>query len=87
MDCSLLDLCCNTPGMMEKEFDGYVFDKLERDDGLFQFIVYLPQLKLSSRITLRDNVENFEKKKFHLYLFHDATTLKQKIKLQIVNFY
>ena len=66
MDCSLLDLCCNAPGMMEKEFDGYVFDKLERDDGLFQFIVFLPELKLSSRITLRDNVENFEKKNTRL---------------------
>ena len=84
MDCSLLDLCCNAPGMMEKEFDGYVFDKLERDDGLFQFIVFLPELKLSSRITLRDNVENFEKKKFHLYLFHDEESFKKKIRLHLL---
>lgn len=84
MDCSLLDVCCNTPGMMEKEFDGYVFDKLERDDGLFQFIVFLPELKLSSRITLRDNIENFEKKKFHLYLFHDEESFKKKIRLHML---
>jgi exoribonuclease R len=84
MDCSLLDLCYNTPGMMEKEFDGYVFDKLERDDGLFQFIVFLPELKLSSRITMRDNVENYEKKKFHLYLFHDEESFKKKIRLHLL---
>jgi exoribonuclease R len=84
MDCSLLDLCCNTPGMMEKEFDGYVFDKLERDDGLFQFIVFLPELKLSSRITMRDNIENYEKKKFHLYLFHDEESFKKKIRLHLL---
>jgi exoribonuclease R len=84
MDCSLLDLCSNVPGTMEKEFDGYVFDKLERDDGLFQFIVFLPELKLSSRITMRDNVENYEKKKFHLYLFHDEESFKKKIRLHLL---
>jgi exoribonuclease R len=84
MDCSLLDLCCNSPGMMEKEFDGYVFDKLERDDGLFQFIVFLPEIKLTSRIIIRDNIENFEKKKFHLYLFHDEESFKKKIRLHML---
>jgi hypothetical protein len=60
MDCNLLDLCVNKPGTMEKEFDGYVFDKLEREDGLYQFMVFLPELKLSSRITTRENIDNFE---------------------------
>lgn len=53
IDCSLLDLCANHPDIMEKEYDGFLFDKLNRNDGLFQFMVYLPELKLSSRITLR----------------------------------
>jgi exoribonuclease R len=84
-DCTLLDLCVNDPNTMEKEYDGYVFDKINRNDGLYQYIVYLPELKLSSRITLRDNFENFENKKFKLYLFNDEESFKRKIRLQLIS--
>lgn len=83
-DCNLLDLCVNDPNTMEKEYDGYLFDKINRNDGLYQYIVYLPELKLSSRITLRDNFENFDNKKFKLYLFNDEESFKRKIRLQII---
>lgn len=84
-DCTLLDLCANVPETMEKEYDGYVFDKINRNDGLYQYIVFLPELKLSSRITLRDNFENFENKKFKLYLFNDEESFKRKIRLQFIS--
>lgn len=84
IDCSLLDLCANHPDIMEKEYDGFLFDKLNRNDGLFQFMVYLPELKLSSRITLRDNFENFQNKKFKLYLFNDEESFKKKIRLHLL---
>jgi exoribonuclease R len=83
-DCTLLDICNNKPEIMEKEYDGYLFDKIARNDGLFQFIVFLPELKLSSRITMRDNYENFECKKFKLYLFNDEEKFKRKIRLNVV---
>lgn len=82
-DCSLLDLCSNHPLILEKEYQGYLFDKL-RNDGLYQFIVFLPELKLSSRITLRDNLNNYENKMFRLFLFHDEENFKKKIRLQIL---
>ena len=83
-DSSLLDLCFNNPLVMEKEYDGYLFDKINRNDGLFQFIVYLPELKLSSRITLRENYENYDCKQFNLYLFNDEDSFKKKIRLNLV---
>jgi hypothetical protein len=83
-DCTLLDLCHNNPETMETEYDGYLFDKICRTDGLFQYMVFLPDLKLSSRITLRDDVENFLKRKFKLYLFNDEEKFKKKIRLQIL---
>jgi hypothetical protein len=83
-ECSLLDVCCNQSGVLEKEYEGFLFDKLERNDCLYQYICYLPQLKLSSRITLRDNVENFSTKKVKLHLFHDEEKLKRKIRLEIL---
>jgi len=84
-DCSLLDLCTNHPGILEKNYTGYVFEKLERSDTLYQYMVFLPELKLSSRITLRDNLTNFENKMFRLYLFHDEENFQKKIRLQLIS--
>lgn len=83
-DCSLLDLCHNNPEVMEKIYDGYLFDKIDRNDGLYQYIVFLPDLNLSSRITMRDNFENFECKKFKLYLFNNEEKFKRKIRLHLL---
>jgi exoribonuclease R len=83
-DCSLLDLCHNNPEVMEKEYNGYLFDKIYRNDGLYQYIVFLPELKLSSRITLREDLENFIDKKFKLFLFNDEEKFKRKIRLHLL---
>ena len=83
-DSSLLDLCFNNPEILEKEYDGYLFDKILRNDGLFQFVVYLPELKMTSRITLRDNSGNFECRKFKIYIFNDEEQFKRKIRLHLI---
>ena len=85
-DCNLLDLCYNNPQVVEKIYDGYCFDKLVRNDGLYQFIVYLPELKLTSKITVRNNMNNFEKHQFKLVLFMDEESFKRKIRLQLLDF-
>jgi len=84
-DCTLLDICHNTPEIMEKEYDGYLFDKISRNDGLYQFVVFLPELKMSSRITMRDNFDNFDCKKFKLFLFDNEENFKRKIRLHLVS--
>lgn len=83
-DCSLLQFCTTSPDVMNKEYTGYTFDKIVRNDGLFQFIVYLPELRLTSRIVLRENLENFHDYKFKLYLFNDEEKFKKKIRLQLL---
>lgn len=83
-DCTLLDMCHNSPAVMEIEYDGYLFDKITRSDGLYQFVVFLPKLKLSSRITIRDDFENFTHKKFKLYLFNNEEKFKRKIRLHML---
>jgi exoribonuclease R len=83
-DCNLLDLCYNKPETLEKTYDGYCFDKLVRNDGLYQFIIFLPELRMASRITMRDNLENYEKKQYKLFLFNNEEKFKKKIRLQII---
>ena len=83
IDCNLLNLCFTNPDILEPLYDGYCFDKLERNDGLFQYIVFLPELKITSRITLRDNLENYERRKYKLFIFTNVDKMKKKIRLQL----
>jgi hypothetical protein len=83
-DCLLLDLCYNNPELLDKEYEGYCFDKLVRSDGLFQFIVFLPELKMASRITTRENMDNFEKRMYKLFLFKNEDRFRKKIRIQII---
>jgi hypothetical protein len=83
-DCTLLDLCHNNPEVMDKEYNGYLFDRINRNDGLYQYIVFLPELKLSSRITMRENFDNFTCKNFKLFLFNDEEKFKRKIRLHML---
>jgi hypothetical protein len=46
--------------------------------------IYLPELKLSSRVTFRDNIENYDVRKYKLYLFNDEESFKKKIRLQLI---
>jgi exoribonuclease R len=84
-ECSLLDLCHNQPEIMDKEYQGYLFDKINRNDGLFQYIIYLPELKLTSKITLREHYEHFQMEHFKLYLFNNEDKFKKKIRLHLVS--
>lgn len=82
-DCSLLYMCNENPTIMERLYEGYNFDKIMRNDGLYQYIVYLPELKLTSRVTMIENLDNYMTRKYRLYLFNDEENLKKKIRLQI----
>jgi len=84
-DCLLLDLCYNNPEILEKEYDGYCFDKIVRNDGLFQFIVFLPELKIASRITTRENMANLEKRMYKLFLFKNEERFRKKIRFQLIH--
>jgi exoribonuclease R len=84
IDCNLLNLCFNSPDILEPLYDGYCFDKLERNDGLYQYIVFLPELKITSRVTLRENLDNYEKRKYKLFIFTNEDKMKKKIRLQLM---
>ena len=83
-DCTLLDLITKDSSIKDKEFEGYVFDKIKRNDGLFQYIVYLHTIKILSRITVRHDLNNYSTASFKVYLLSDENTLKKKIRLQMI---
>ena len=81
--CNLLDLCSKNE-YNELQYDGYLFDKMCRDDGLFSYMAFIPEIKIASRIVLRFNYEEYSILKFKIYLFKDEINFKKKIRLQVV---
>lgn len=85
-DCALLDKCFNDPRIMEREYSGVIFDKLTRTDGTMNYMVYLKELKMLSRVSSTCvNMENYSEGMFRIYLFEDEDKTKKKIKLQILS--
>ena len=80
-DCKLLNICYKDMRLTKKEIQGYIFDKLIRNDNLFQYIVYIPSLKMTNRFTTTENLENLSTHTFKIFIFMDEIHLKQKIRL------
>ena len=81
-DCSLLNLCCDNTDLIKKIYSGFVFERIERNDGLYQYLVYLSELRMMNRITIRQKLENRTFHSFKIYIFMDEERLKQKIRLE-----
>ena len=68
----------------EPSYEGYLFDKiLKEGDGKYQYMVYLPKLQLTTYVTLCEELENYSKHYFSIYIFMNEINDKKKIKLQI----
>ena len=83
-DCSMLEFYTNNLDTLDEWYDGVMFDKLLRNDGSFQYVVYLSKLKLTLRINLHEEFANFEQRRFKLFLFDDEENLRKKIRLQLL---
>ena len=84
VDCNLLNYVYNNTAVMNNIYKGNVFDRIKRNDGLFQYMCYIPALKLVSRLTLRNKLDTYENIKVKLYIFTDEDKIKKNIHLQII---
>jgi exoribonuclease R len=80
-DCSLLNLCSTNKELTKKMLKGFVFDKIQRIDNLFQYLVYIPEIKMINRVITMDNLKNLSEYNFQIYIFMDEIKLKQKIRI------
>lgn len=83
-DCALLAMCVTSPEVMDKVYAGFVFEAMERNDGLWWYIVYVPELKLSSKFIYYSKMDLYSEHKFKIYLFEDKDALKKKIRMEKV---
>jgi len=83
-ECELLNRVVNFPDLMEVEHEGVVFDKIQKNDGSFNYMIYLEKLKLLSRINTHIDISNYTKHKCKMYLFEDEDKIKKKIRVQLL---
>jgi exoribonuclease R len=83
-DCNLLNICHNNIELFNKVYEGYCFDKTLTNNNLFQYMVFLPELRISSKIIVTSEIDNYSKHNFKLFLFNNEEKFKKKIRLQII---
>ena len=75
--CELLRICVEENMEKKKIYKGFVFDKMSRNDGLIQYMIYLPEIKMVNRLIARYDKENMTNHNFKLFTFVDESNLKK----------
>ena len=70
---------------MNETHEGIVFDKIIKYNGSISYMVYLDKLRMLTKINIVNDIENYSKMKFKLYLFENEEYTKKKIRLQLMN--
>jgi len=83
-ECDLLNRVFTNPELMEIEHEGVVFDKIKKNDGSTNYMIYLEKLKLLSRVNMHKDISNYSKCNCKMFLFEDEDKVKKKIRIQIV---
>ena len=84
-DCALLAQCTSDPDILTETYVGYVYDKIYRNDNMYQYIVYLPHFKLNTRVALKEDISNYTPVNFKLFMFMEKANFKHKIRLQYIS--
>lgn len=79
---NLLELCTNHPEILEKRYEGYVFQKKEKEFGYYSYEVYIIELKIISKIKTNQEFEEGVKYPFQIYIFNHEENVKKKIRLK-----
>ena len=83
--CEILDLCDKDESQLTKTHKGYLFDKVQSSGGLYQYNVFLQDIRLVTRISILESYENYSEHTFKLFIFLDESNCKKKIRLQLLN--
>ena len=83
-DCNTIYNCFNNNEIINKNLSGYVFDKIDWKNQFLQYTVYIPSLKMVTRINTKTDLKEFTEHTFKLFLIEDGITLKKKIRAELV---
>jgi len=83
IDCDLLHRCTAHPEWMQHPHRGVIFDRFERPDGTYSYMVHLSDLNILGRVTSHEKMVNYSLLDFKLFVFQDSDKIKRKIRLAI----
>lgn len=83
-NCELITMCMNDERMYGRTYTGYCFNKIDGANGLYEYTVYLPDIKVTDKITTTTDMPNYTIGNYKLHLFNDEDNLKKKIKIQLI---
>lgn len=83
-DCEVLHRCYVQPDILSTIHKGVIFDKLQKSDGAFVYMVYLEGLNMLSRMKSYTEFDNYRMMDFKVYLFEDEHSLKKKVRVQCI---
>jgi len=87
-DCNLLYVCDKKPELMDQIHKGYAFSKkevtYENVENKYEYLVYLPDMNITSRIFSKEDDLLYSPQNYKLYLFNDEEKFKKKIRLQLI---
>lgn len=83
-DCEVLRKCTTVPELLSSTHQGCIFDKVQKNDGTYSYMVYLEQPKMLMRMTSLISLDNYSNHSFKLFVFEDENHIRKKIKLEMV---
>jgi exoribonuclease R len=83
IDCDLLHRCNAHPEWMQHPHLGVIFDRFERPDGTYSYMVHLSNLNVLGRFVSNEKYVNYSLMEFKLFVFHDSDKINRKIRLAI----
>lgn len=81
-ECELITLPVET---FDREHNGVVFGKKQLDTDIYQYSIYVENLKMFGKVKTKTDLLDYSAAKFKLYYFGDEYDSKRKLKFNIIN--
>ena len=81
--CSIIHMAMTNPSILSSEFEVILFDCQQHKLG-YAYNVYLPSLKIFSKVKTDKIYENYSKTKCQLYYFSSENQVNNKVKIQLL---
>ena len=81
-ECNLLNVCFTQPEVLNTEYVGVIFDKIKKNDGTYNYMVFLEKINVLYRYICPIEFTNYSKHTFKLFIFYNADKFKKKIRIQ-----
>lgn len=86
----LLKLCLENENLCLEnenlnEYRGFPINALDDSDNIYKYDIYLPKIKMISRITTREKLNINQEYFFKIYIFLDESTFHKKIQIDLID--